>query len=69
MVDIGCGYMYGMTIVPLYDTLGPENITYCLKHSGMSVIVASKESIDTLLKTEDIGKLRNIVAIDDITEE
>lgn len=40
-IDIGCAYLYGMTIVPLYDTLGPESISYCLKNSGMSVIFCS----------------------------
>ena len=32
IADIAC-ILYGLTIVPLYDTLGIENLTYCLEHS------------------------------------
>lgn len=35
LADIGCGMLYGMTLVPLYDTLGPENLNYCINHSNM----------------------------------
>jgi long-chain acyl-CoA synthetase len=44
-------FLYGFSMVPLYDTLGPENISYCIAHSGMRTIVASAPSVDTLLKT------------------
>lgn len=69
MADIGCSYLYGMTIVPLYDTLGPENISYCLKNSMMSVLFCGSASVDTILKTEELHNLKNLVAFDDITKE
>lgn len=33
MVDLAA-MMYGLTIIPLFDTLGSENISHCLKNSG-----------------------------------
>jgi long-chain acyl-CoA synthetase len=29
VADLAC-VLYGLTIVPLYDTLGIDNLTYCL---------------------------------------
>mmetsp|Transcript_71555 Transcript_71555/g.99416 ORF Transcript_71555/g.99416 Transcript_71555/m.99416 type:complete len:101 (-) Transcript_71555:535-837(-) len=69
MIDIGCAYLYGMTIVPLYDTLGYENISYCLNHSGLYVVFASTESVDLLLSTENTGRLKTIICLDDIKSE
>lgn len=48
-----CGFLYGMTTVPLYDTLGPENFSYCANHSNIEVIICSSPSIDSLL-TRDV---------------
>jgi len=28
--------LYGNSMVPLYDTLGPDTIGYVIKHSGIS---------------------------------
>jgi long-chain acyl-CoA synthetase len=44
-------FLYGFAMVPLYDTLGPENISYCIDHSGMRCILAASGPIDVLLKT------------------
>ena len=33
--------LYGMTIIPLYDTLGQDNITHCLNNSGVKNMFAS----------------------------
>lgn len=41
-----------MTIVPLYDTLGPENFTYCVNHSNFDVIIASSPSLDNIVTKE-----------------
>lgn len=62
-------YLYGITTVPLYDSLGPENISYCIEHSGIETICASKESIDVLLSNKDAVKLvKTIIAYDPITD-
>jgi long-chain acyl-CoA synthetase len=67
-VDIAA-MLYGLTVVPLYDTLGPESITHCLNNSGCYNMFASSNSVDVLLKTEDLGNLKTIIAFDKITEE
>lgn len=58
-----------MTAVPLYDTLGAEAVSYCLNHSNMEVIFCDSKSLDSLLKTEDIGRLKTMIALDAISEE
>ncbi|KAL3163024.1 hypothetical protein ABBQ32_009451 [Trebouxia sp. C0010 RCD-2024] len=39
-----------MTSVPLYDTLGPEAVTYICGHAELTVVACSIEVLDTLLK-------------------
>lgn len=41
---------YSMTSVPLYDTLGPEAVTYICGHAELTVVACSIEVLDTLLK-------------------
>jgi long-chain acyl-CoA synthetase len=67
LVDYAC-ICYKLVLVPLYDTLGPENITYCLDHSECTTIFVSGTSVDTLIKTKDLAKLKNIVSFDPLTE-
>ena len=33
--------LYGMTVIPLYDTLGPESVSHCLNNSGVFNMFAS----------------------------
>jgi len=68
MLDVGLSYLFGITLVPLYDSLGPENVSYCIEHSGLETCFASTESIDTLLKTENLAGLKTVVALDNVTE-
>lgn len=55
--------LYGHVMIPLYDTLGPENITYCLRHSGITTCFATGPSITQLAKTANIGNLKTIVVL------
>lgn len=55
--------LYGHVMIPLYDTLGPENITYCLRHSGITTCFATGPSITQLAKTENIGVIKTIVVL------
>ena len=63
MVDLAC-LLFGYTLVPIYDTLGPENIPYVLNHTRVETAFCSKFSVDILLKTADHGNLKNIVCFD-----
>ena len=41
---------YSLTSVPLYDTLGPDAVTYIAGHAELSVIACSIDVLDTLIK-------------------
>lgn len=60
---------YGNTMIPLYDTLGPANITYCLKHSGLTTCFATGPSVAQLAKTPDLAALSTIVTIGNEVKE
>lgn len=48
LVDAACT-AYSMTSVPLYDTLGPEAVTYICGHAELTVVACSVDVLDTLL--------------------
>jgi len=47
--------LYNAISVPLYDTLGPESISYVINHSRIYNCFCDRNSLKTLLKTEDLG--------------
>ena len=49
LVDTACA-AYSMTSVPLYDTLGPDAVTYICGHAELTVVACSIDVLDTLLK-------------------
>ena len=57
--------MYGYAMIPLYDTLGPESVSFVLGHSEIITCICSGQSMDVLVKTNNLHKLRNIIALDD----
>lgn len=56
--------LYGYTMIPLYDTLGPDSVSFVFEHSEIITCICSKESIDILSNTPKLHKLRNIIALD-----
>ena len=68
VADIAC-CLYGLTLVPLYDTLGVENLSYCLNNSGITTCFCTAETVNTLLKLKDHGNLKNIISLDPLTKE
>ena len=56
--------LYGYTMIPLYDTLGPDSVSFVFGHSEIITCICSKESIDILANTQQLHKLRNIIALD-----
>ncbi len=64
LIDWAC-ILYGITSVPLYDTLGIENLSYCFNHTQMTTLFCSGETAETLPKLKDFGRLKNIVLMDD----
>lgn len=67
ITDWAC-VLFGMTSVPLYDTLGVENLTFCLNQTLMTTIFVSNGTIKTLLKLENIGRIKNIISYDPLDE-
>jgi long-chain acyl-CoA synthetase len=65
--DIAC-CIFGVTIVPLYETLGMENLSYCLNHSEITTCFVSGETAKTLLKLKNHGKLTDLIIFDEITK-
>lgn len=56
--------LYGNTMVPIYDTLGPDTISYVLNHSKIKSLFCTKIALTSLLKSEDWGYLKNLILID-----
>ena len=56
ILDLANG-LYNKVMVPIYETLGPESISYVLNHSEIKTCFCDKNGISTLLKTKDLGKL------------
>jgi long-chain acyl-CoA synthetase len=62
-------FLYGNTMIPLYDTLGPESIPFVLNQSEIDTIFCSAPSILTLLKVGDLAKVKNVVTFDALDED
>lgn len=60
--------LYGFTTIPFYDTLGSETISFMLNHTNLITIVCDKLGLDKILKSEDLGKLRNIITFESVIE-
>ena len=48
LTDVAC-LLYGITCVPLYDTLGLTNLAYCLEHSNISSCICGASNAKNLL--------------------
>lgn len=68
LLDMGAA-LFGLTSVPIYDTLGPQAVTYILEQSNFQTIFVSQSNIDILLKFEKRGNLKNVVCFDTSVKE
>lgn len=68
VADIAC-LLYGLTMVPLYDTLGIDNLSYCLEHSGVTTLFVTNDTIKTILNLKSFGNLSNLICFDPLTPE
>lgn len=68
VADMAC-MLYGLTIVPLYDTLGIENLTYCLEHSGITTLFVTADTIKTILGLKGHGNLENLICFDPLSSD
>lgn len=58
--------MFKLVSIPIYDTLGDENITYVLKHVDLKTIFVNDSAVKALKKTSDLASLRFIISFDPI---
>lgn len=64
--------IYGVTSVPLYDTLGVTAIEFILHETELKTVCLSNDKIQSLLdlKAEDkLGKVKNLITFDPVDEE
>lgn len=58
-LDIGC-CLYGITLVPVFDSLGLEAVEYIFSQTEVSTVFASGSNIDLLLEGAKAGKICNV---------
>lgn len=51
------GILFKLVTIPIYDTLGDENISYVLKHVSLKTLFVDNNAIKSLKKTSDLDKL------------
>ncbi|XP_026470485.1 long-chain-fatty-acid--CoA ligase 1-like [Ctenocephalides felis] len=59
-------YCYGMVIVPLYDTLGPEACAFIIKQAEISVVICEDDRKAGLLLDRSPRCLKRLVTIKDV---
>lgn len=62
VADMACA-LQGMTTVPLYDTLGIDNIEYIIDQTEMTCVMVSIKQIATLMTLRKAGKVPNLINI------
>ena len=55
--------------MPIYDTLGDENISYVFNHTNLTTVFVNDLGLKALIKTHDMGNVKKIVCFDAFTEE
>ncbi|KAF9904001.1 hypothetical protein EC991_003147 [Linnemannia zychae] len=66
MADIAC-VAYNLVSVGLYDTLGPEAVTYGINHSECSIVITSVDHIASLLHdASNMPGLKTIISMDSL---
>ncbi len=68
ITDFACS-LFGLTTVPLYDTLGIENLSYCLNQTEMTTLFLSDATLKILLTLKDHGNIKNVVLFDRVDQE
>lgn len=66
LTDLACA-AYGLYIVALYDTLGPDSVEYVTNHAELETIVCSADHVIDLLKMRHkLPGLKAIVSMDNL---
>ncbi|KAI9005727.1 hypothetical protein DFJ74DRAFT_691906 [Hyaloraphidium curvatum] len=58
-------YLYGLTNVPIYDTLGSQGVAFIMEQTGMSLVVATSDKAKALIKdAKDLKLLKTLIIMD-----
>lgn len=57
ILDIAC-VLYGLVTIPIYDTLGDENISYVFNHTNLTTVFVNDLGVKALMKTHDMGSVK-----------
>ena len=68
LTDIACIFL-GLTSIPLYDTLGQENLTYCLQQTQITSLFVGADTFKILLTLKDRGNLQTVISFDPLAQE
>lgn len=66
LTDVAC-LLFNITTIPIYDTLGDENITYVFKHTGLKTSFVNSGALGALMKCKDLVSLSKLVCFDNYT--
>lgn len=61
--------LFNLTTIPIYDTLGDENITYVFNHTQLTTCFVNEGALKSLMKCKDLVKINTLVCYDKFTEE
>lgn len=68
ITDIAC-ILFGITSTPLYDTLGVDNLSYCLNQTQMTSLCVTEETVKVLLTLKDLGNLHTLISYDKLDQK
>ena len=68
ILDIAC-ILYGITSVPIYDTLGSEAIDFILDQTKLSIIACTKENVQKLIQHGNFGYIKTLICFEEISEK
>lgn len=68
LADIGA-ILYGLTSVPIYDTLGAQSVEFILEQTKMSTYVGAEDNIRKFVQAKKYGYIKNIISFEKITDE
>lgn len=65
-------YCLGAALVPLYDTLGPDTVSFVLNQTNLATCLCSRAEVPSLIEAKESGKcphFKSIIVIDGVLPE
>eukprot|EP00331_Platyophrya_macrostoma_P034535 CAMPEP_0176461624 /NCGR_PEP_ID=MMETSP0127-20121128/34775_1 /TAXON_ID=938130 /ORGANISM="Platyophrya macrostoma, Strain WH" /LENGTH=678 /DNA_ID=CAMNT_0017853371 /DNA_START=23 /DNA_END=2059 /DNA_ORIENTATION=+ len=55
--------MYGYTVLPIYDTLGPEAVDFVFDQTGVTTMFLSTDHLESIVKSKEAGKTNKLLHV------